>query len=123
MERATELARIGGIAAIAIEKAPAEPLEVKGDLAFEAMEGGSVAYRNAWHRDGVKVFKQIEAKIPVAMVPNMTSLPDAVKEEILRVGLDHIHYQNQYIMLWPTGVMTHYCPSVIDMRATDWVVQ
>lgn len=124
IKKAMEISRGSGIAAIAIERAPEKPKEITGAEAFEAMNNGAIAGRLAWEKEGVIVFKQIPATIPVDKIGSMQSLPQAAKDHI-QFGLDieGIRYEDQYIILWPNGKATYYQPSAIDFTATDWIVK
>lgn len=66
-------------------------------------------------------FDQIPATISANIIPNMQSLPDIVKTNILKEGYCAIHYINQ-ICIFENGNITYYIPSGEDMFATDWKI-
>lgn len=70
------------------------------------------------------VFRQVPTKISLDIVPKMTSLPEQVKAEFLKLGKE-LHYQNQFAMV---GVFEDrneihgWRPTEEDKEATDWVI-
>lgn len=66
----------------------------------------AIAFRSSW--EGHKfIFCQIPANIPANIIPNMQSLPDIVKNEIL-ININ--------------GNITYYAPSEEDLVALDWKI-
>ncbi len=97
---------------------------------IEALNDGRMAWREAWGNNGDNfIFHQVPAEIPLTTVPNMQSLPDAVKEKLVNrfhVGFNDAHktirYNNQLVMVHPDNKIYGWTPSVADLNATDWVI-
>lgn len=53
----------------------------------------AIAFRSSWEGDKF-IFCQIPTTISVNIIPNMQSLPDIVKTNILEEGYCAIHYIN-----------------------------
>lgn len=66
----------------------------------------AIAFRSNWEGDKF-IFCQIPANIPANIIPNMQSLPDIVKNEILININENI---------------TYYAPSEEDLVALDWKI-
>lgn len=80
----------------------------------------AIAFRNSWEGDKF-IFCQIPTTISANIIPNMQSLPDIVKTNILEEGYCAIHYINQ-ICIFENGNITYYIPNGEDMFATDWKI-
>lgn len=80
----------------------------------------AIAFRSSW--EGHKfIFCQIPATISANIILNMQSLPDIVKNEILKKDYAIINYINQ-ICVFKNGHITYYTPNGEDMFATDWKI-
>lgn len=66
----------------------------------------AIAFRSNWEGDKF-IFCQIPANIPANIIPNMQSLPDIVKNEILININENI---------------TYYAPNEEDLVALDWKI-
>lgn len=66
----------------------------------------AIAFRSNWEGDKF-IFCQIPANIPANIIPNMQSLPDIVKNEIL-ININ--------------GNITYYVPSEEDLVTLDWKI-
>lgn len=80
----------------------------------------AIAFRSNWEEDKF-IFCQIPANIPANIIPNMQSLPDIVKNEILKKDYAIINYINQ-ICIFKNGNITYYIPSGEDLFALDWKI-
>lgn len=89
--------------------------------AIDHLRTGGIVARKGWNGAGMYVFKQAPSKVPAHVVPNMSSLPDAVKE---RMQHDKISpdYQNQMAIVKPDGSIDSWVASSADTFATDWVL-
>lgn len=67
------------------------------------------------------IFQQVPSEVPEAIIPKMTSLPAAVKEEVIKRGLP-LRYQNQLAIVYPDNSVNGWAPSVSDTLATDWSI-
>ena len=85
--------------------------------AIELLRVGKMVARMTW--DGKYVFKQVPSNIPQSVVPNMTSLPQSVKDKIgdTQTGL---FYRNQLALMHPDGTIDSWSPSSEDIFAIDW---
>lgn len=87
--------------------------------------GGCVA-RTGWNGTDMFVFRQVPATIPDHVVPNMQSLPQAVKNEFIRrfneEQIDAIYYDNQLTIVNNSNLIQGWSPSVSDTLAIDWIV-
>lgn len=80
----------------------------------------AIAFRDSW--EGHKfIFCQIPANISANIIPNMQSLPNIVKNEILKKDYAIINYINQ-ICIFKNGNITYYTPSAEDLFALDWKI-
>lgn len=89
--------------------------------AIEATVQGKRIAREGWTGQGLFVFRQVPATIPLETIPKMQSLPDAVKEEFIRRGLP-ISYSNQFALVKPDNSINSWAPSSGDTLAEDWVI-
>jgi hypothetical protein len=90
---------------------------------IEELEKGKMAWRKC---DDVLIFKQIPAEIPEEFIKNMKSLPEKVKEFVLKEMNEgkytELQYVNQYVALNRQGMITYYTFSGDDINANDWVI-
>jgi hypothetical protein len=97
--------------------------------AIKLAKEGKMIQRAGWNGHGLFVFMQVPASIPVAtVVPNMQSLPLAVKEEFLTRekelvtrDVKTLEYNNQLALVDPSNNITGWSPSTSDALATDWL--
>lgn len=90
--------------------------------AIEALKQGKMLARNSWGY-GDFIFMQVPAKIALALVPKMQSLPEAVKEKFLsRSDFDTIKYSNQIAFVTVKNEISGYAPTPADVLANDWIV-
>lgn len=96
--------------------------------ALEALKEGKMITRSGWNGKGLFVFMQVPSEITKEIVPKMTSLPQAVKDEFQRrfdsesEQISSIYYNNQLALVNPSNLITGWAPSVSDALATDWKV-
>ncbi len=115
---------------------PLESLDKTGldfGEAIKALKQGKRITRQGWKEDGhnLFVFMQVPSSVPAHIVPNMSSLPQSVKNEYQR-RFDampqeqrkdaDIRYRNQLCVVM--GDMTTYSwtPSVHDVLEEDWII-
>ena len=86
--------------------------------AIETMKGGRIVSREEW---GGKMFlfMQVPSEVPAAIIPRMTSLPDAVKDVVAARGLP-LRYQDQFALVHLNNDVCGWSPSPSDALATDW---
>lgn len=80
----------------------------------------AIAFRSNWERHKF-IFCQIPATIFANIILNMQSLPDIIKNEILKKNYTIINYTNQ-ICVFKDGHITYYTPNEEDIFATDWKI-
>jgi hypothetical protein len=89
--------------------------------AVEAMKQGKIVSREGWNGKDMFVFMQVPSEVPAAIIPKMTSLPQAVKDVLVATGVD-ITYQNQFALVKPDNSIHGWQPSGSDALATDWCI-
>lgn len=95
--------------------------------AVSALNEGKMVAREGWNGKGLKVFRQVPATIDGEIIPKMQSLPDSVKEELVKRtnedgSIKPINYSNQLALLNPDNSVNGWAPSVSDTLANDWVI-
>ena len=95
--------------------------------ALEALKEGKMVRRHMWSSNQKFVFMQVPSIVKKEVVPKMTSLPEAVKKEFMRLLNDpsfqqaEIYYSDQLAMVQSSLLITGYSPTVSDCLANDWV--
>lgn len=87
--------------------------------AVEALKQGSIVSREGWNGKNLFVFRQVPSEVPAEIIPKMTSLPQAVKDVLVKSGAP-ITYQNQFCIVYPDNSIHGWQPSGSDALATDW---
>jgi len=98
----------------------------------EALESFPMIQRIGWNGKGLFVFQQVPSEIPIAVVPKMQSLPEAVKDEFARrtehafetetnYPFDSIRYNNQLAIVDKENNINGWSPSVTDALSGDWI--
>jgi hypothetical protein len=100
----------------------------KAQAAFDATNEGLMIGRAGWHGKNMFGFKQVPSIIHKDIVPKMTSLPQAVKDEFVRrfnddsTQIDSIYYLNQLAIVNTSNLVQGWSPSVADVLAEDWII-
>ncbi len=82
---------------------------------------GEVVRRKIFHSHLV-IFMQIPAEINLDRIPSMVSVPEKMKQLVIRWG-DRISYHDQFIMYdFENGECTYYPFDGEDLNADDWEV-
>lgn len=89
--------------------------------AIEAAKQGKRISRSGWNGKGLFVFQQVPAQIGIDIVPRMQSLPQSVKDEFVRRGVD-IHYSDQLALVNLNSEVSGWAPSGPDSLAEDWQI-
>lgn len=89
--------------------------------AIEALKQGKRIARQGWNGKGMFVFKQVPANVGIQYVPNMQSLPTAIKDEFVKRGTD-ISYSNQMCIVKADNTIDSWVASSSDTFAEDWVI-
>ena len=95
---------------------------------IEALNQGEMCYRGGWNGMNMFVFRQVPSIIPASVVPNMTSLPQKVKDEFIRrfnsvaYQVNELHYTNQYCIVNSSNLINSWVPSVSDINSDDWQI-
>ncbi len=95
-------------------------------LSFEQilplLREGFAIRRNGWNGKGLMVFKQVPAHIDGTIIPNMQSLPQSAKDQIMK-HTGFIDYTSQCLIYnSQTGQADSWVPSISDVFANDWEV-
>ena len=95
---------------------------------MDILSQGEMVYRSAWEPDSF-IFLQVPSQISAVIIPNMTSLPQQVKNEFIRrfndtetFQIDAIYYKDQIAKVNNSNMITGWSPLVEDIYATDWHV-
>lgn len=89
--------------------------------AVELLKEGNLLIRDGWNGKNMFVFRQVPSEINVEIVPKMTSLPEKVKLEFVKRGLN-LKYTNQFAIVKPDNTIDSWVPSVSDTLAEDWLI-
>lgn len=89
--------------------------------AIKALKVGEMAQRVGWNGTGMFVFRQVPSRVPAAIVPKMSSLPQAVKDVLVARGGD-LQYSNQFALVKPDNTINGWAPSSADTLAEDWII-
>jgi len=111
--------------------------------AVRAMKDGKIVQRAGWNGKGLFVFMQIPSVISLDIVPNMQSLPEAVKKVFISRQADenkaieatshllegpaatihqNINYSNQMAIVDGKNNINGWVPSASDALADDWLI-
>jgi len=88
--------------------------------AIEALKNGKRVAREGWNGKGMFVFKQIPAEIGLEIIPKMQSVPQSVKDEMLKNGTT-LKYTNQMAIVNANGRVDSWVASSSDTFANDWL--
>jgi hypothetical protein len=90
--------------------------------AIEALKQGKRVAREGWNGKGMWLFMQIGNTVPKAFIPNFTSLPNNVKEELASIDADVV-FNPSITMLTATGqLQPGWLASQTDMLSEDWCI-
>ena len=96
--------------------------------AIKALKEGKRVQRQGWNGKGLFIFEQVPSVVPSEIVPKMTSLPQAVKDEFVRrfetneSDRQGIKYQNQLAMVYPDNNIYGWVASPSDVLENDWII-
>lgn len=95
---------------------------------LDYLNKGEMCYRGGWNGLNQFVFKQNTNVVPAHVVPNMTSLPQKVKDEFVRrfnsvdYQINEITYTNQYCIVNSSNLINSWVPSSSDLNGDDWCI-
>ena len=89
--------------------------------AITALKEGKKVSRVGWNGKGMFIFKQIPANIGLDIIPKMQSVPDSVKETMLKTQTN-LNYRNQCVLVDAEGNVDNWSPSISDCFAEDWLI-
>lgn len=90
-------------------------------VAIKALKEGKRVAREGWNGKGLFVFKQVPASVRVEIIPKMTSVPDSVKNEMMK-RKQALSYNNQMAIVNTQGDVDSWVPSSSDVFAEDWLI-
>lgn len=107
--------------------------------AIEALKQGKRVARSGWNGKGMFIFMQVPSQVDMEIVPKMTSLPQAVKDEFnnryissenknnksddrLFYNSNSIRYQNQIAIVYPNNNIYGWVASPSDILEEDWII-
>ena len=122
-----------------MSKQPNAQTNLSFGQAVKAMKKGKMASRKGWNGKNLFVFMQVPSEIPLEVVPKMQSLPQSVKDVLIRrhegaakaeialsidpIYYNSIRYSNQFAIVHPDNSIHGWAPSASDSIAEDWVIQ
>lgn len=68
------------------------------------------------------VVKQVPSHVGADVIPNMQSLPQAVKDILMNRENPCINYNNQLLLVQKSGVADSWAASSSDVLADDWEI-
>lgn len=77
--------------------------------------------RKGWNDKAMFVFKQVPSRVPADVVPKMSSLPESVKNRMMKYKMSP-DYQNQMVIVDEDGCINSWVASSSDTFATDWIL-
>ena len=89
--------------------------------ALLAAEKGKRIARKDWNGKGMYVYRQVPCEIHKDFIPNMQSLPEFVKDDLIKRDLN-ICFNNQYSIVYPDSQIFGWVASPSDISAKDWVI-
>jgi hypothetical protein len=95
---------------------------MKYSQAIEDLLNGMPVCRQGWDEKGLFVFKQISAKIGPDVIPKMQSVPQKIKDIIMKRQCPLLNYENQMCIVHMDGQVNSWSPSVSDIFANDWQI-
>lgn len=100
-----------------------------------ALKQGMMISRASW-QEGEFIFMQVPSRVPHAVIPKMSSLPEAVKQEFINRekkttsesgDAPHNHstidYSNQIAKVHQDNTIFGYTASPQDILAEDWFIK
>ena len=90
--------------------------------AVNALKLGLAVRRKGWNGKGMFVVKQVPSHVGADVIPNMQSLPQAVKDILMNRENPCINYNNQLLLVQKSGVADSWTASSSDVLADDWEI-
>ena len=90
--------------------------------AVYALKLGLAVRRKGWNGKGMFVVKQVPSYVGADVIPNMQSLPQAVKDILMNRENPCINYNNQLLLVQKSGVADSWTASSSDVLADDWEI-
>lgn len=90
--------------------------------AVDALKLGLAVRRKGWNGKGMFVVKQVPSHVGADVIPNMQSLPQAVKHILMKRENPCINYNNQLLLVQKSGVADSWTTSSSDVLADDWEI-
>lgn len=90
--------------------------------AVNALKLGFAVRRKGWKGKGMFVVKQVPSHIGADVIPNMQSLPQAVKDILMNRENPCINYNNQLLLVQKSGAAYSWAASSSDVLADDWEI-
>tara|TARA_R110002020_G_scaffold348717_4_gene562289 strand:- start:797 stop:1381 length:585 start_codon:yes stop_codon:yes gene_type:complete len=122
------------IMVVQVEEEEEEPALYPFADVVDAIQDGSVAYREAWGSNGGHfVYKAPQGKLAVDTtdIIETATMPQLAKIMIMKRLLDDTNdetfksviFDNQLMMVHPNNKIYQWAPSVADMSANDWIIE
>ena len=88
--------------------------------AIKFLKAGGAVRRAGWNGKGMFVIKQVPAHITSETIPKMQSLPQTVKDILMKRQEPCLKYTNQMLIIDQDGRADSWIPSPSDVFAEDW---
>ena len=89
---------------------------------IQFLKEGKACRRSGWNGKGLFIVKQVPSHIEGDIIPNMQSLPQAVKDILMNRENPCINYNNQLLLVQKSGVADSWTASSSDVLADDWEI-
>lgn len=89
--------------------------------AIEALRKGYRVAREGWSGKGLYIYKQIPSNIESERIPNMNTIPQHVKEYMVKSNTS-LKYTNQMNIVHKEGRVDSWVPSSSDIFSEDWII-
>ena len=90
-------------------------------MAIEALKLGKAIARKGWNGKGMFIFKQIPAEISLDIIPKLQSVPQVVKDKMIKCNKS-LKYTNQMAIVNADGRVDSWVASSSDIFAEDWYI-
>lgn len=91
-------------------------------IAIEALKFGLPVRRKGWNGKGMFVVKQVSCNVEGDVIPKMQSLPQPVKNILMKRKQPCINYTYQLLLVQKSGRADSWTASSSDIFADDWEI-
>lgn len=91
-------------------------------IAIEALKFGLPVRRKGWNGNGMFVVKQVSCNVEGDVIPKIQSLPQPVKNLLMKRKQPCINYTYQLLLVQKSGRADSWTASSSDIFADDWEI-